>query len=752
MLSVGFLYQRREADMSLKAYQPDQFVTNISPDSTPVYENPPRFTWPMCEDKAPYVLEVGQSLDFSDSTLKVEGIQYNFYTPDSPLEPGNYFWRVNSDKQPKSFTVEEGLPYTAIPQRADRYNNANNAHPRLWMNPEKLDRFKSKLNNGDLSFNAFYENSVLNRIEEGFPQEPERYPNDKRVIHLWRANYMACQRAMCYIRSLSIAGVVLDDADIIQKAKVALLDISCWDYSLATGSTTRLYNDECAYRVGYALAYGYDWLYNHMTPQEREQVLTALYERTKEVAQYAIIEKKIHNFPYDSHAIRSLSMLMIPCCIAMLDFESQDTRHKDAIAWLDYALEYLSALYTPWGGADGGWAEGPAYWTTGMAFVTEALNFVRNYLSIDLFKRPFFQKTGDFMINCNPPDTYYASFGDQSNQGDKPGPKVAFNMRVFAGVTGNGEYQWYSNRIMNREAMNPQGFSNKGWWDLYYDDMVFSTDYGVIEEAEPEAGLKVKHFEDIGWVAVNKNMADFDNHIMLLTKSSPFGSLSHSHADQNTFVLFAYGKPLIINSGHYVGYGTQMHLNWRKQTKSANTILIDGIGQYAGHGHDAHHKARANNQDITAGEEKIKQLAAKGKIVDVTHDGSVVITADATQAYAINVPYLTKYLRKITWQEDDTIVIQDYISLSKPGRVSALLHTLSPFDIVSDEISLNMDGVRLHGRVHATSGLDSLTQSDVFDGVGEDETEGLAKNYHLSVNTNEATEHEITTILYVSKT
>ena len=737
--------------MSQLEYQLSQFITRVSPDNVPVYENPPRFTWCMNEDKVPYVLEVGQSPQFTGDVIKIVNIPYNFYTLDKPLVPGKYYWRVSGDEAVKSFEVGEGLPVTPLPTRVDRYKNASNAHPRLWMGPEKLVGFGPKLKDGELGFRAFYENSVLNRILEGFPCEPDRYPDDKRVIHLWRKNYMACQAALCYIRSLSIAGVVLDDADIISKAKAALLDIARWDYSLETGSTTRLYNDECAYRVGYALAYGYDWLYNHMTADEREVVFTALYERTKEVAEYAIVEGKIHNFPYDSHAIRSLSMLIIPCCISMLDCESQDPRHKDAVSWLDYALEYLSALYSPWGGKDGGWAEGPAYWTSGMAFVTEAVGLLRNYLGIDLFKRPFFQKTGDYMLNCNPPDTYYASFGDQSNQGEKPGPKAAFLMRLFAGVTGDGRYQWYANRIIERESMNPKGFSNKGWWDLYYDDLVFNTDYGVVGEVAPDMGMQVKHFRDIGWVAVHKDMADFNSHIMLLTKSSQYGSLSHSHADQNTFVLFAHGEPLIINSGYYVGYGTEMHLNWRKQTKSANTILIDGIGQYAGRDHKAHHLARANNQDITYGEDKISQLAAKGEIVDVVQGNGVEITADATQAYTYNVPYLTKYVRKISWREDDTIVIKDYVSLAKPGNVSALLHAVNPFEVEGDTFTLQVGNVCLEGAAQATSGLVSVTQAHVFDGVGEKEMEGLAQNHHLSINTGEAVEHEITTTLRVSR-
>jgi len=532
-----------------------------------------------------------------------------------------------------------------------------------------------------------------------------------------------------------------------------LLEIASWDYSLETGSTTRLYNDECAYRVGYALAYGYDWLYNYMDAAEREKVLTSLYHRTKEVAEYAIIEKKIHNFPYDSHAIRSLSMMMIPCCIAMLDFDAKGQVHRDAQLWLDYALEYLSALYTPWGGEDGGWAEGPLYWTTGMAFVSEALGLARNYIGVDFFKRPFFQATGDFMLHCNPPDTYRASFGDQSNLGDRPGPKSAFNMRIFAGNTRNGNYQWYFNKVMEYSEMAPEHFGDKGWWDLYYDDMVYKMDYANVPEVAPASGTLVKHFRDIGWVAVNKNMADPDNHVFMLTKSSPYGSLSHSQADQNSFVLFAFNEPLIIISGFYVGYGAQMHLNWRKQTKSSNAILIDGIGQYAGLDYEGALRARAGDQDITAGEEKERQLAAKGKILEVTETPEyVLIASDATQAYAQNVPYLKEYIRKIYFNNDNTIVIKDFITLTQKGRVSVLLHAVNPFEISDNgAFVLKVNNVKLKGTCTTNSGIVSNTQNNEYDGVSEEECGHLEKQYHLSANTIESEAHEIVTILKVEK-
>ena len=77
---------------------------------------------------------------------------------------------------------------------------------------------------------------------------------------------------------------------------------------------------------------------------------------------HVIEHARIHLFPYDSHAVRSVASVMVPACIALLG------EHPRAQEWLDFAIDYYDTLYSPWGGADGGWAEGPHYWTTAMAY------------------------------------------------------------------------------------------------------------------------------------------------------------------------------------------------------------------------------------------------------------------------------------------------------------------------------------------------------------------------------------------------
>ena len=146
--------------------------------------------------------------------------------------------------------------------------------------------------------------------------------------------------------------------------------------------------------------------------------------------------------------------MLIPASIALLD-DAPEARD-----WLDYSIEFLYTVYSPWGDHDGGWAEGPHYWMTGMAYLIDAANLLKGYTGLDLYQRPFFQKTGDLPLYTKAPDTRRATFGDDSTMGDLPCLKIGYNLRQFAGVTGNGAYQWYYDEIKRTNPGTEMAFYN----------------------------------------------------------------------------------------------------------------------------------------------------------------------------------------------------------------------------------------------------------------------------------------------------
>lgn len=699
-------------------------------------ENPPRFTWlPVVEDEARYVLRLSSDPAFPGKTTRMfTDIPLNFFTPDAALEPGSYHWSYAvwdaSKGMPatewsatRSFDLAADLPETPLPGRASRYDHVDRAHPRLWLGPKALSEFSSVVaaDPAHCGWSAFYEKSVRPWMERPVMDEPAGYPGHQRVAPIWRQTYIDCQELIYAIRHLAIGGHVTKDAAMLARAKEWLLAVAGWD---PAGTTSRAYTDEWAFRVTLALAWGYDWLHGELTAEERETVRAALLVRTREIADHIIRNANIQLFPYDSHAVRAVSGVLVPAAIAMLDEE------PEAREWLDYSIEFLFTVYSPWGDPEGGWAEGPHYWMTGMAYLIDAANVLKNFTGISLYVRPFFQKTGDMPLFTKAPDTRRATFGDDSTMGDLPAVKIGYNLRQFAGVTGNGAYQWYYDEICRTNPGTEMAFYNWGWWDFNFDDLVYRHDWPEVQASPPSETDKLRWFKGIGWAAIQHRMGDPDQHIQFVFKSSPFGSISHSHGDQNAFCLSAFGEDLAIQSGHYVAFNSTMHQAWRKQTRSKNAILINGKGQYADRNKALQIKSTGN---ISLAEDRGDHIYIKG---------------DATAAYALVSPEVTSVEREVYFFNDSFFVFVDSINATEPVEIDWLLHANEPFQLGQSSFRNTGKRAGFYGEIlWSEGGPPVISQETGFPGVDMAEVERLPVSTCLTARFPKANRHRIVTLL-----
>ena len=701
---------------------------------TDVTENPPRFMWiPVVDDDARFALRLSTDPDFSNGNTQVfENLPLNFFTPDTTLEPAQYHWSYvtwDSDavasawSTTRSFTIAEGLAETPLPSRKTRLEHVALDHPRLWMTNDRLGDFVDavKADPEYCTWSTFYAKSVLPWMDRDIIREPAGYPDHQRTAPIWRQTYIDLQEVWYAIRHLAIGGRVTGDAAMTARAKEWLLETAGWD---PMGVTSRAYTDEWAYRVCNALALGYDWLYQDLSEDERAIVRTALLERTRDIAEHAILNAKIHLFPYDSHAVRSVSLVIVPACIALLG----DDENDDARDWLNYSIEFLSTVYSPWGDSDGGWAEGTHYWMMGIAYLIDSANRLKSYIGLDLYKRPFFQNTGDFPLFCKAPNTRRATMGDDSTMGDLPCVKTGLNLRQFAGATGNGAYQWYCDENLRTNPGTEMAFYNWGWWDTNFDELVFQTDFPVVEATPPVSGLR--HFKGIGWVGVQHAMDDPDSNIHFVFKSSQFGSISHSHGDQNSFCMSAFGEDMAIQSGHYVAFNSSMHRTWRRQTRSKNAILINGKGQYAE-------------------KDKSKAMAATGRILAAeTHEDHYLIRGDATGAYQSLSPEVIRAEREIYFVRNSYFVIIDKVDAETPVTVDWLLHANNAYDLGKSSFRNTGNKAGFYGQVvWSEGGKPKISQDTGFADVDTADYEGLPVSTVLKAHYPAAKRHRIATLL-----
>ena len=701
---------------------------------TDVTENPPRFMWiPVVDDDARYVLRLSTDRTFpKGKTQQFTDLPLNFFTPDTILAPADYHWSyatwdgdavTSTWSTPRSFTIVEGLAETPLLARNERLKNAAMDHPRLWMTNDRLGDFMDavKADPDHCTWSTFHEKSVAPWMDRDIIREPAGYPNHQRTPPIWRQTYIDLQEVWYAIRHLAIGGKVTGDAAMTVRAKEWLLEVASWD---PMGVTSRAYTDEWAYRVCNALAWGYDWLHDQLSEEERTIVRAALLERTRDIAEHAILNAKIHLFPYDSHAVRSVSLVIVPACIALLGDDEDD----EARDWLNYCIEFLSTVYSPWGDSDGGWAEGTHYWMMGIAYLIDAANRLKSYMGLDLYKRPFFQNTGDFPLYCKAPNTRRATMGDDSTMGDLPCVKTGLNLRQFAGATGNGAYQWYCDENLRTNPGTEMAFYNWGWWDTNFDELVFQTDFPVVPATPPESGLR--HFKGVGWVGVQHAMDNPDSHVHFVFKSSQFGSISHSHGDQNSFCMSAFGEDMAIQSGHYVAFNSSMHQSWRRQTRSKNAILINGKGQYAE-------------------KDKSRAMAAAGSIIAAeTHDDHYLIRGDATGAYQSLSPEVTRAEREIYFVRNSYFVIIDKVDAKTPVTIDWLLHANNPYDLGKSSFRNTGEKAGFYGQVvWSEAGKPQISQETGYADVNPTDYEGLPVSTVLKAHYPAATRHRIATLL-----
>ena len=688
---------------------------------------------PVVDDDARYALRLSTDPDFLNGNTQVfENLPLNFFTPDTTLEPAQYHWSyatwdgdavASAWSTTRSFTIAEGLAETPLPSRKTRLEHVALDHPRLWMTNDRLSDFVDavKADPEYCTWSTFYAKSVLPWMDRDIIREPAGYPDHQRTAPIWRQTYIDLQEVWYAIRHLAIGGRVTGDAAMTARAKEWLLETAGWD---PMGVTSRAYTDEWAYRVCNALAWGYDWLHQDLSEDERAIVRTALLERTRDIAEHAILNAKIHLFPYDSHAVRSVSLVIVPACIALLG----DDENDDARDWLNYSIEFLSTVYSPWGDSDGGWAEGTHYWMMGIAYLIDSANRLKSYIGLDLYKRPFFQNTGDFPLFCKAPNTRRATMGDDSTMGDLPCVKTGLNLRQFAGATGNGAYQWYCDENLRTNPGTEMAFYNWGWWDTNFDELVFQTDFPVVEATPPVSGLR--HFKGIGWVGVQHAMDDPDSHIHFVFKSSQFGSISHSHGDQNSFCMSAFGEDMAIQSGHYVAFNSSMHRTWRRQTRSKNAILINGKGQYAE-------------------KDKSKAMAATGRILAAeTHEDHYLIRGDATGAYQSLSPEVIRAEREIYFVRNSYFVIIDKVDAETPVTVDWLLHANNAYDLGKSSFRNTGNKAGFYGQVvWSEGGKPKISQDTGFADVDTADYEGLPVSTVLKAHYPAAKRHRIATLL-----
>ncbi|WP_426100704.1 heparinase II/III domain-containing protein [Massilia sp. TSP1-1-2] len=310
-------------------------------------------------------------------------------------------------------------------------------------------------------------------------------------------------------------------------------------------------------------------------------------------------------------------------------------------SWLRNALPTYVAGVSPWGGDDGGFANGSTYaeWDAGESLIMWDL--VERVLGVPFYRKPWLTEFARFIAYALPPGTPAGVFGD--------------------GAEVNRKEDWarFGKAIMNRSDTTLSRWYSKQQSGEDYARLHIllspreSTASAVLPATQPSGA----YFPVIGWSIMHSALTD-RLRTSVFFKSSPFGSVNHSHADQNSFVLYAKGTVLAMDSGVYDYYNSPHWRSYYKQTRAHNAITVDG-GQGQG-----------------LGPTGLGERAAAGRLTRFEQTPAYDISSgDASAAYS---GLLSKAKRTVIFIRPSTLVTVDQLASTVARRYEYNLHTPVP--------------------------------------------------------------------------
>jgi hypothetical protein len=667
LLGFKYLGQDRDEIKTRIDVEPNENQVDYSPaDGSIVNVNPPPFTWlPVkkditlppghvtyggrefqkqiwvpVNDQYPYSLQISRDSTFRSDVITRRGLDISTHALDRTLEPGEWFWRYGvEDKETiysktRRFTVPSDVKEWPFPADFRQVmNSVPKNRPRLFILNDEIDSFRKRALGGDLMANmSTVRNEIESRIGEELPAEPKFTLGIGPEFgeNSWRVIYDATIAPIDLAETFGFVYLLTGEKKYGEEARRRVLHFARWD---PDGSTSDRVHNETNYRIVDQGSRAYDWTYELFTPDERKTVersirrrATQLYDRLKYRP-----DAEYHVYNRGSHEERITGFL----AQAALCFAHE---WEEAADWLKYALTIHWNLYPAWAKDDGAWHQGPSYWTGYQSRVLHFITALDKATGINLIQKNFFQNTPYYILYTNPPYARISPFGDGENSPPSAGrAAILYN---YSSILNDPYLRWYADYMDAGHANNILGI-------LLKNDNI---------KGKPPTDLpQSRYFPGVGLVSLHTDLGNGDEDIHLLFQSNPYGGVSHAHPNQNAFTLEAFGQALAIASGYYPWYGSDHHNNWTRQTRSSNSITIEG-GQ---------------------GQQRV--AAAKGRIVSFENREAYDYTmGDATQAY---MSLLDRFHRHVVHIHPGIFVIYDDLEAPEPVTFEWCIHALSEMRI-----------------------------------------------------------------------
>jgi len=310
----------------------------------------------------------------------------------------------------------------------------------------------------------------------------------------------------------------------------------------------------------HAVAIGYDWLYNSLSPADQALIRNAIVEKGLRDALPIYEEKRwwaANRFNWNPVCNGGVGL----GALAVADQEPALARTV-----LRYALESLPLAmesYAP----DGGWAEGPEYWHYATRYAVYFLTGLRTALGRDfgLSAREGFNKAGDFRIYATGSSGKLFNYADCSENPE-----------------GAPEMFWLAARFRQPVCARYQRERIEASSSSHALDLVW---YQPKQTSPRQARWPLDAYFRGTEVAMFRSSWEDPNAIFVGVKGGQNrGGRGHAHLDLGSFVLDAGGTRWALDLGREnynvpEYFGKLRFTYYRTRTESHNTVLIDNENQ-----------------------------------------------------------------------------------------------------------------------------------------------------------------------------
>jgi hypothetical protein len=566
------------------------------------------------------------------------------HVPCMVLPEGNYRWFVDAldaggqiitTRPAQHFSIGENAYELPWIEPEELLGRVPSRHPRLLFTSAKLAEIRTSLNGSRSEAYEDLKKVADQALALELMDKPDFDKYDRETEYpARRTAYRASYHEFTRIFNRGMVPMALmyqlsGEKKYGLAAKKHLFNVLDWELdgiaSLEEGF------DEIGLRIARTAAQGYDWLYDILTEEERESVRQMLLARGDQML--ARMERRdfLNKSAY-SHDGRLPGYLV--------EFSIVLAEEERAQIWMDYAMRTLLTVFPHWGGKDGGWAEGINYVLSYNERFITPLQSLYEATGYDLWKKSYFRKMRYFLMYCISPLGEIAPFGDAEHTAIK-----------------NRAGDIYP--ILQFHALKYRDPATRWWIEQLDSDREKSDRFGAMhriilgDDLKPEKPKSLqpdRAFNGIGWAALHSDILNPENDLMLLFKSSPYGPVSHSHADQNGFAIMKGGKALANPSGaRYPQHQSPFHFQYTNLTVAHNALLINGEGQID------------------------RDASANGRLVDfksTPHLGYVA--GDAQKCYGKGLDVCERHVVMI---RPSVILIIDDLSGPEPFSVDWLMHS-----------------------------------------------------------------------------